>query len=450
MVGSPRKVFLFAMPRSGSTLLCDRLTVAGKTVLLHEPMPLRRFGDGREKRVCEMLSALGHDVSGFPAVLNGTIAAPWFEQHVFPCFADYESWGIKEVYLTDAEQLIRRYQPQQILLLWRDPRDVAISFLELMNRALMSYSDRRTLKDEAWAFECLTVNAACLHRIASGYSARLLNYEHLMTSDEERGSLLAWLGLDNFGKGSFAMAADERDFRNAELQRHETAWSGTSIERWKAEPSGWRRTFAELCLSAMQPYATEAGYPGDRRLAEIAQAPATGSEVARVSDPKYMPAPSFDFAYAKRRGRQRVASLLSRGMKVLDVGGTTAALAFMTDATVTVIDDGATGKRVLSRQWRDSVFPQLDEFDTCTFISSLEFLSDPLQTLYELARRKCRLIITYHCLDQLANRPRQTLGFLSHLTRDDWLRFASQTSLAMSADWAFDGYQSLIVIEAKR
>jgi hypothetical protein len=396
-----------------------------------------------------MLSALEHDVSGFPAVSNGTIAAPWFEQHVFPCFADYQFWGIKEVYLTDAEQLIRRYQPQKILLLWRDPRDVAISFLELMNGALMSYSDRRTLKDEAWAFECLTVNAECLHRIASDYPVRQLTYECLMTSTEERESLLEWLELDDFGAQSFAMTADERDVRNAEFQRHETAWSGSSVERWTTEPSGWRRTFAELCLSAMQPYATRAGYPGDRRLAELAQAPATGSEVVRVSDPKYMPAPSFDFAYAKRRGRQRVVPLLSRGMRVLDVGGTTAALAFMTDAAVTVIDDGVAGKRILSRQWRDGVFPQLDEFDACTFISSLEFLSDPLQTMYELARRKCRLIVTYHCVDHLPDAPRRMLGFLSHLTRNDWLQFASQTSLALSADWAFDGYQSLIVIEAK-
>ncbi|MDG2224021.1 MAG: hypothetical protein P8L85_21755 [Rubripirellula sp.] len=51
----------------------------------------------------------------------------------------------------------------------------------------------------------------------------------------------------------------------------------------------------------------------------------------------------------------------------------------MTDDKVTVIDDGAVGQRVVSKPWRDSVFHTLTEFDTATFLFSLEYVENPRQ-----------------------------------------------------------------------
>ena len=81
---SPRKIFLFALPRSGSTMLCDRLTVPGHSVLLHEPMILRRFGDGREQRILQTLAKLGHDVDDIPPVTAGSIAKGWYDKEIIP------------------------------------------------------------------------------------------------------------------------------------------------------------------------------------------------------------------------------------------------------------------------------------------------------------------------------------------------------------------------------
>ena len=72
-------------------------------------------------------------------------------------------------------------------------------------------------------------------------------------------------------------------------------------------------------------------------------------------------------------------SLLDPSNIVLDVCGSTAAFAFMTDDKVTVIDDGAVGQRVVSKPWRDSVFHTLTEFDTATFLFSLEYVENPRQ-----------------------------------------------------------------------
>ena len=238
-------------------------------------------------------------------------------------FHDYEFWGVKEVYLTDALQLIQQYAPDQLLLLWRDPRDVALSFLELMNRALMSYSDRRTLKDEAWAVECLADSAEQLHRIASEFPHRLLRYEQLLSSESERQSLLQNVGLSKFGQQEITMGGDNNRIRSAEVERHAQLWSDRSIQRYEREPAGWRRTFSEVCFARMQPYAAEAGYPCDQRLARLACGEPQATDAVRVSDPNYEPKVGFDFAYAKRRGQRQVAQYLRETDQVLDIGGTT-------------------------------------------------------------------------------------------------------------------------------
>ena len=126
MASSPNKVFVFGLPRSGSTLLCDLLTIPGRSVVLHEPMILRRFGDGRERRICDALAETGILVHlDQNDCIPGTPARPWYEQRVLPQLTELEFWGLKEVYLTDALQLIDIYRPDKVILLWRDPRDVA-------------------------------------------------------------------------------------------------------------------------------------------------------------------------------------------------------------------------------------------------------------------------------------------------------------------------------------
>ena len=413
-------------------------------MILHEPMILRRFGDGRERRIVKTLSALGNDVSGIAEVTPGKVAATWFDSEILPVLQRYDYWGIKEVYLTDAMDLIDRYRPDQLVLLWRDPRDVALSFLELMNAALMSYSDRTTLKDEAWALECLVDSAERLHAISDDQPHFLLNYELLMTSAQTREALLATLGFSAFGNRAIAMVKDAEGVRSDEVDRHAETWSARSVNRWQQEPDGWRKTFANVCWSAMQPYASNAGYPGDSSLARIARATPTASASVRVSDPAYEPHVGFDFAFSKRRGRKRIAPCLTAKDRVLDVGGTTAALVFMTPAKVTVVDDGKSGKQLLSRAWKEGVFPNLESFDICTFIASLEFVDDPMRMLWELLRRGKRILVTYHCSDDLLQEKRESLGFQSAISRAQWQSFAADTGSEIQTDWVFDDFQSMI------
>jgi hypothetical protein len=444
----PRKVFLFALPRSGSTLLCDLLTIPGRSVILHEPMVLRNFGDGRQQRVIRTLAALGITVDDdHGQFVPGQPARSWFQQHVFPRLQDYDFWGLKEVYLTDAQQLIDTYRPDQILLLWRDPKDVALSFLELMNRALMSYGDRTTLKDEAWALECLTVSAEVLAEIAATRPHLLVRYEQMMTSPQHRQQLLDFVGLEKFGDQRFAMIDDRGGVRTTEIERHQRTFSANSLHRYDAEPPGWRRTFARVCHWQMGRAAAAAGYPAVDPPAQPVCARPAGSQLQRVFAPDYQPAPEFDFAYARRRGRRRIASLLGPHQAVLDVGASTAALAFMVDAQVTVVDDGAPGQRILSKPWREGVFPTLDRFDTVTFVSSLEHVEDPRLMVSRLLARGLRIILTYHCRDDLAADRRSALEFRSHLSRSDWQSFAGSVAAPATYHWAFDGFQSLICFQ---
>ncbi len=246
------------------------------------------------------------------------------------------------------------------------------------------------------------------------------------------------------------MVADEQGIRSPEILRHGHELSSTSIARWESEPPGWRRSFAQVCHSRMQKHAEEAGYtlPLQEELFHVtADVPQDKTFVDRLFDPDYCPAPQFDFAYARRWARQQAVKLIPASSVVLDVGGATASLAFMTDAKVTVLDDGAAGQRVMSKPWREGVFPTLSEFDTVTFLFSLEYVDDPRRMIAALLDRGLRVIVTYHCTDEIPSDLRRTLDFKSHLSRSDWTQFASSVSQNVSFDWAFDHFQSSILLE---
>ncbi len=447
MIARPRKIFLFALPRSGSTLLCDLLTLPGKSFVMHEPMMLRNFGDGRGARITQTLAKFGIEVEPPPGGFRrGTPARDWFDSAVIPKLEELDFWGLKEVYLSDAQHLVQAYSPDALLLLWRDPRDVAVSMLELMNRSLMSFPDKRTLKDEAWALECLRESAQVLTRLASSYSHHRIRYEDWVSaSGTAAEELRRYVGIDEFGQGRFALSDDHRGVRDPELSRHDRPISMKSVERWRQEPAGWRRTFAKVCHAALNRDAVEAGYaPAELREQDVCAASAA-TMATRIRDPHHFPERAFDFAYARRRARQTVATMIPDGTNVLDVGASTAALAFMNDRIhVTVVDDGAPGKRLLSRRWREGVFPALDPYQMITFLFSLEYVGDPRLMLNQLLIRGKNVILTYHCTDDFAQDRRDLLEFRSHLSRADWLAFASQMEAQIDVQWAIDGYQSLI------
>lgn len=451
---SPRKVFLFALPRSGSTFLCDLLTVPGQSVMLHEPMMLRNFGDGRARRIQKTLSKLGVLVPGDPSdFVRGRPAKFWFDESVIPALNGFQFWGVKEVYLSDAQRLVDQYRPDTILLLWRDPRDVAISMLEMMNLALMSFADRKTLKDEAWAFECLCESAEVLAGLARHPSQLRIRYEDLIQSPVHRQSILDAVGASAFGDRDWSFEADETGIRTPEKRRHQDRFSNRSIDRWKNEPDGWRRAFADVCHAAMERDACEVGYDASRLDEQQVCAPKSGTRISRLNDPFYLPDGGFDFVYARRRARLRAKDYLQRRselgspVKVLDVGASTAAFAFMLPSDeVTVVDDGPAGAKLMSKPWRQGIFPALDRFGVVTFLFSLEYVEHPAALIAGLLNKGKRVIVAYHCAEDLPESLRNALGFRSHLSRADWVRLAIRTDTKLEHDWAFDGYQSLICL----
>lgn len=117
-----------------------------------------------------------------------------------------------------------------------------------------------------------------------------------------------------------------------------------------------------------QPSAEEAGYALRSEMSSLhctANAIRNKNPINRLFDPQYIPGaqyvpgPQFDFAYARCRARKQATKFIEPSNIVLDVSGASAAFAYMSNATVTMIDDGAAGQRVMSKPWRDGVFPAL-------------------------------------------------------------------------------------------
>ncbi len=83
-----------------------------------------------------------------------------------------------------------------------------------------------------------------------------------------------------------------------------------------------------------------------------------------------------------------------------------------------------------------------------SFLFSLEYVSRPFSFLEGLLGKGKRVVISYHCADDLPDPIRTTLEFKSHLSRAYWVRFAVSKNIKMSHDWAFDGSKSLIGLQS--
>jgi hypothetical protein len=115
-------VVVAGVPKSGTSMLCNAMTVAGRTVVLYEPI----HGAFRAKRLRTQVASLGY---------HGRNVLRWASEH--------EKWGVKEV-LADAIRKAVEWGPEHVVLLVRDIRHVALSTYETNQRLPWDLEYRRT------------------------------------------------------------------------------------------------------------------------------------------------------------------------------------------------------------------------------------------------------------------------------------------------------------------
>jgi hypothetical protein len=112
---------LAGVPKSGTSMLCNAMTVAGRTVVLYEPI----CGRFRMERLRTQAASLGY---------QGRNILGWARGH--------EKWGVKEV-RADSIRTAVAWGPGHVVLLVRNIRHVALSTYETNQRIPWDLDHRR-------------------------------------------------------------------------------------------------------------------------------------------------------------------------------------------------------------------------------------------------------------------------------------------------------------------
>lgn len=206
-------VYIAAIARSGSTLICGLLTYPPDHLCLVEPWfiwgmrgqacfrQLQRFGLRITER--DWLTAL------FPREKASFVRR--YGSFIAPHLASVRKWGAKEVRPEFHLPTIETINPRFVLVLVRDIRDVVRSLARKQAAEGMDESE-----STAWISGYCTAAAPCLLRLRSRPRSITVRYEDFVASEAARADLggrLDWplvgrvnADFDLFGRGSEAAA----------------------------------------------------------------------------------------------------------------------------------------------------------------------------------------------------------------------------------------------------
>ncbi|MCG6157843.1 tetratricopeptide repeat protein [Rubinisphaera margarita] len=232
-VTAPMKVAIYGMMRSGTTLLCDKLTVPGRGLVLLEPnihMP------GWPFHICKQLNDFGIPVQeeDWRRASQSESFQSYFNREVLPRLQELNYWGVKMVNFADSEKFLNAYPPEHLILCVRDMRDVVLSAQDLAPKL-------GNFVDEAWIEKRALETAAALVKMARRPHT-LMRYEDMCSRPRLIEDLAARMGLPR--PGDHRLSLDAVPHRLYENTKHEGKVSRKSIQRFDSEPEGPRKELA--------------------------------------------------------------------------------------------------------------------------------------------------------------------------------------------------------------
>jgi hypothetical protein len=225
-------VVLAGVPKSGTSMLCNAMTVAGRSVVLYEPTR----GGFRAERLCNQAASLGY---------HGRNILGWARKH--------EKWGVKEVVADPIRQAIA-WGPDHVVLLVRDLRHVALSTFETNQRIPWDLDHRR---------HRLLETARAMMELHLTYRADQLtvcHYEEFVSSPEYREGFrqrVNWPTLE----GDVARGLSTWLERPHEAGRHGGRITVNSVEYRRSAQVPEAQQFARDIMSACPLFNEMFGYP---------------------------------------------------------------------------------------------------------------------------------------------------------------------------------------------
>jgi hypothetical protein len=222
---------LAGVPKSGTSMLCNAMTVAGRAVVLYEPI----CGRFRMERLRAQAASLGY---------HGHNILRWASGH--------EKWGIKEV-LPDSIRTAVGWGPEHVVVLVRDIRHVALSTYETNERLPwdLEYRRRRLIDSAAVVME--------LRRKYPPERLTVCHYEAFVSDPEYREVFRQRVGWPTL-EGDVGRGLSTWLERPHEADRHDGLITANSVayRRSSQEPEAER--FARDIVTACAAFNVMFGY----------------------------------------------------------------------------------------------------------------------------------------------------------------------------------------------
>jgi len=246
---APMKLAIYGMMRSGTTLLCDKLTVPGQGLVLLEP---NMHLENRPDHVRRQLESFGINIpeAEWQAGTRHGFQQ-FFNSRILPELNRLNYWGVKMVNFTRWQDFLQQYPAEHLLLCVRDIRDVVLSALDLAPKL-------ESFVTNEWIQQRALETAAGLVEM-SARSHRLLRYEDFCRHPEVIDQVAAQLGLPT--PGSERIGLEAVPHRLYEAEKHGDQVSTRSVGRFASEPEGVARQLAERVWKQCGDYCRAFGYP---------------------------------------------------------------------------------------------------------------------------------------------------------------------------------------------
>ena len=447
-------VAIMGLPRCGTTLLSDLLSVPGRSVIISEPnIHGSNWSVPTIQRIQALLINAGLDVPATaPRREDVGNFANYFASTLYPEIAKLDFWGVKYVDLVAWWVLFKHYPPRHVLRSVRDLRDVALSSLDRIARLNLAFSDRTHMRDEAWVTASLGHNIYELMRLRE-HADRVVRYEDFTADPELRSEIAALMGMGNLSGSRANIDAAQRR-RGWELAKHGDTITTASVARHLAEPPGPVRALAERIWRLYPEYSDAFGYdapPGP----PIADHPFGLTPFPAANPVPYRPQERWDWsgpdrlepAFARRRARILAARNIPPKSVVLDLACGVPALRHMLAPGCRLIPCDVTARATDYRvaALGEGALPDPEDATIMTAFGLLEYADPDLPGWLRRLRGLNRpAFVSYHPIDDTPGIDRGAFGWLNHLTRQALQEAAEAAGFAVTARWRFDNWQALL------
>jgi hypothetical protein len=449
-------IAVYGLPRSGTTLVSDLLTVPGHAIVMSEPDLYKSWNRSIARRLHTLVESVGVALPGGvpqPEDWGGSYAH-YIRTELAPRLAALDLWGMKCVDFSDRARLFEEFPPAKLILCLRDLRDTLLSGIDRICRMPLIFRSSGYRRDEAWVFSALCYNAWEL--MAMREQPHLaLRYEDVATDPAILERIAAYAGLERLdpARNNLAAAGWHRKW---EVEKHGDAISAASVGRFDREPDGPIKSLAMRLSQLVPEYADAFGYPAPALpVADHDFRPAQpGANPIRFLDTEQWdwrgPA-GIEPAFARRRARRIAARNIKGRPRVLDLGGGSRAMAGMLPKAATHIlaDNIARADDVRVADIYRGELPAADDIDLVLALDVLEYVADLPAFLGNLRAAGKPAFVSYHATDDSAATDRAPLGWRNAHDRAAIQKLFEGSGFAITARWAFDGAQSIFSLRPR-